>query len=1255
MIGNAFGALIYRGKLGLNPIIFAGDKLCDVLHRTLVMYRVVTTSLGPQSPQTPQEWDMYHRAIANEFRKMGCLHPVFYWEEKHLRSHLSALNVVTQHVTRDKDGELSPDFFDTERLHDCEVSYLRYVSSHLTKILIVSRDYYNCRGVKHLVIELLANSVLVPVLGLFTPSTVSIWLDMLLTMLMPPEVTPTDALPVAPSPSLMNLDMPSLSDEEVLSRVEGHAYAACLYHPMSCPNPNIYTVAYNRAGMEDATSAASMVWNALDISPPGLLSAISSADEDYMRCQCSAPTSRGLIYIVQESEDAFILMMCNYSCDVKCMNSNSKAIKSIQFKSIDEISNLLTNTMELNFSPVQVRAERATSFVNDVVDTLINAAEKSEDAEAKTETVADVLEKEEDDKSERDESQESAFPPVMDIDTDLWMEQERTVLLFDLQGAVEEFIQGNTPTAIVDRDTMYTDGEETLTILNDGVGTRSLARILNVLEALVSHGYITEPPSVPQLQFSASVESDSSNTQNVSLDQRQIEASVHESYFDTTPSPRSNEDESRVTNTPTKNKKKSSNTRSKSISSRIIDSLTPDFLMTTSAASTTATVTASTAPISSASSRDDTDRPVQMSTDAPIESLAYTLLNRSPLHCCSHHLTSHILSGEFFWFWQSALALESLGDRPLNNLMMRMESEERNAHCLCSVSAMSLDDRFVDACEELLSFGLLQSRPASKGSMGSVYDREDHTCITLYKLNAMKIILFESLRHGLLYDRLALMTEMIADDPTGKEASAPWKPTAFLKSSADTTRALELLLPLKGRKVCFRNVEITRPISLNIFGKFNSRRSYKESAPKDATKGRKKEDRLPGASATKVVSQKSEKGLLGMFSDSNDDKPIPSGDKEKVNGPSSTPARASTAAESSSSLLSFVSFPSMDILGSEDTAYVPHLEFSKNADIVQVYRMKRDTADEVWAQKLGRRGGEGYVESSFMGEEIAKSGIKDGAIGKSMDKILSLISTRKDSRRATQVAMLEHEPRDSSALTRQPLVQTMKAERIAEIMFKLSILLRDRPTTQFLESRNIWRSSQSSIHVTYLKHDKETVSGTKSLVNAASSQVMIYYFAVLESPVIQCTVRSEQDPSQSRMKYVSCCPVHGYYQKTVRKVAFEQRIKKVTSKLEEETGNTAHSHHEQDASTTLAQLVNRYNGRCVCDIWVMKRRFSDFEDLHKHMKEQVSSYVYHLFHMPQKHNMSVVNTSHFLGKRTHGLQEYLRDMLSVLGVSSEVL
>jgi hypothetical protein len=183
-------------------------------------------------------------------------------------------------------------------------------------------------------------------------------------------------------------------------------------------------------------------------------------------------------------------------------------------------------------------------------------------------------------------------------------------------------------------------------------------------------------------------------------------------------------------------------------------------------------------------------------------------------------------------------------------------------------------------------------------------------------------------------------------------------------------------------------------------------------------------------------------------------------------------------------------------------------------------------------------------------------------------------------------------------------------QRKAEIAFILRILLRDRPPLEFLESRNILKQQKVAVLSHYSSYNIEILKYEKLSIPSSTQQVVVYYIDVYQ----RCPSRP--------------CPVH------------LSPGQEKESENEKAKGNTGR--------------VRVYPHKCTCKKWTIRRRYTDFDELHKHLKNHIDSDFFSAFKLPQKAYVQVVQSSFFYAKRLMGLREYLRSLLTGLPDMAEV-
>ena len=205
-------------------------------------------------------------------------------------------------------------------------------------------------------------------------------------------------------------------------------------------------------------------------------------------------------------------------------------------------------------------------------------------------------------------------------------------------------------------------------------------------------------------------------------------------------------------------------------------------------------------------------------------------------------------------------------------------------------------------------------------------------------------------------------------------------------------------------------------------------------------------------------------------------------------------------------------------------------------------------------------------------------------------------------------------------------------QRRAEVAFILRILLRDRPPLEFLVSRNILQpplphksslvrpspssSPSPSYNIEILKYEKADTGG---------QQVVVYYIDVY------------------RRRAQASCPVHvepGAERGGGRERGEEDRDRERDSRDSRDEG--------------AGGRVRIYPHKCNCKKWTIRRRYADFDALHRPLKAHLSAPLLADFRLPQKAYVQAVQTSFFYAKRLMGLREYLRSLLLGLPDMAEV-
>jgi hypothetical protein len=201
-IADALGMLLSQLKERVHPIMFVFDTICDAITRQFQVYRTVLLDVrhdaemrqilrdSNQGTVSLADWNRLQARIAEEFRRRGRLHPMLIWDGSEVEggdqsstSQAGDRLVMADHLSMEE-------FQDPERIKQCERSYLRFVSSRIIRKLLVNKENLNSKPIRHLVREIFANTILLPVASLFVPSTINWWIDMAMVQMNATEAQP---------------------------------------------------------------------------------------------------------------------------------------------------------------------------------------------------------------------------------------------------------------------------------------------------------------------------------------------------------------------------------------------------------------------------------------------------------------------------------------------------------------------------------------------------------------------------------------------------------------------------------------------------------------------------------------------------------------------------------------------------------------------------------------------------------------------------------------------------------------------------------------------------------------------------------------------------------------------------------------------------------------------------------------------------------------------------------------------------------
>ena len=409
---------------------------------------------------------IFRSAIAEELRQRNHLHPMFYlpveWDEK-----------VSGHFAGGDPARLSEaDFFNSQRIKACEAKYFQYLGKHLTKILLVEKDDYNCKVVRHLLTELLANCVLYPVCGLFTPLVVNQWVDYALT----PAAAST-----GPGEGLSDRSLTSMPQKDPVEMMD--------YSPPPGFTSDRFW-AYFKAGVREKDICKKLLTQ-----NSGSYLIISLNDNDLF-CLLSvyedtgSPGEKGLYHVpfVGYTTDPAGFQICMLSSEEYFPVSVGPP-PSIE---------LLNGSMFITLEQLVVALSSIASTgvcLNDAEATTISA----EDGRGSGNISIPESGNGSDEVDEVAERVLSHVEPPAD-DKELFMEQERLVLLYELQGAVEEFrdairfhqSQKKTGSGFSSWSAASKGAaleQQTVNMCGDKSAIRSLKRFILCLEDVIFHGF----------------------------------------------------------------------------------------------------------------------------------------------------------------------------------------------------------------------------------------------------------------------------------------------------------------------------------------------------------------------------------------------------------------------------------------------------------------------------------------------------------------------------------------------------------------------------------------------------------------------------------------------------------------------------------------------------------------------------------------------------------------------------------------------
>lgn len=425
------------------------------------------TRSGASAPSEYEALTMFRRAVAEEVRQRRHLHPMFYlpveWDEK-----------VSGHFKGGDPGKLSEaDFFNSQRLKACEAKYYQYLGKHLTKVLLVDKDDVNCKVVRHLITELLANCLLYPIFSLFTPLVVNQWVAYALTPVVSPEETGSG----------------NVQDQGTVSNKEPVLMEDC------SPPPGFVADrcwAFFKAGVTERAVSRSLCEH-----PTGTYIIISLNNKDLFCLLCvfqnQNTDEKGLYHVpfVGYTTDPTGFQICLLSAEEYFPVSVGPP------SAIEHLNGSLFVTLEQLVTALSSIATMGCSLNDN--DNHAAGGESNEKNGDNMREADEQSEQSKDDFETREERVLSHVEVVVD-DKELWAEQERLVMLYELQGAVEEFQDAlrfcgaqrkpSTGFGAWNGGTKRPHDERPLVnIYGDKTAIRALKRFILCLEDIIFHGY----------------------------------------------------------------------------------------------------------------------------------------------------------------------------------------------------------------------------------------------------------------------------------------------------------------------------------------------------------------------------------------------------------------------------------------------------------------------------------------------------------------------------------------------------------------------------------------------------------------------------------------------------------------------------------------------------------------------------------------------------------------------------------------------
>ena len=1227
VLGNVFGLIVQRGQSRVDPIAFVCDKIANILTRSLRLYRSAKEELMKSNPElfnaTPvvsEDWKKLQLALADEFRRKGRLHGMFGLRvpraaaggggggEAAAASTAGSGSVrLPISIGQEMRPDLTPEeFFDESRLHACEARYLRHISTLIFPILMCNDGERNCKVIKSLLKEVVAQSVLQPIFALFVPSTMNYWLAIprgceivdelaksgqidaaaeaeaaagssityLETDQM--EMMRTDAYPVAVAPEGFSADvhwrhlggMIGIDEAELLlvGKPEGTFLMRCM------EMPGYYSISFVQAPhtVDGADTA--------DTAPEAALTGTDDGDDD------------------DDDDD-------DDDGDSNCNGTESKRTRSpvshvLVLATAPSTFELVVMDMDTDKYPEDVCAGSLSEFMQKI-------------------------------------SVFARYGIEFDRDED-GMRAPRAVVQYsggESLGLVRDGSGGHVdltgPVVFTPLDHDSSD-EEGLADGGGGGGGDPQA-----LPAPTAGG--SDTPSAADIEFDDSVTPP------------EIEASTRATAR-STPRPISTPSPTMDRNSWVGHTAHSTN----SVDDEFRFSAERMYLLGEMSGAVDEFVT--TYEYFHAKSAEAgammAGSCVEISDDRGCHSVGRLLTILETILCygCAEYTPSGAetecvggsssgLGDEFasapagsatlYDYFRDISAMLLSGDEDSCNL------EEMLVGVQMGLDAVSLALSAEDVRNNPLMFAVNPSIGHSGAQIPSTCAADDawgtdramsrdsqssaglHDELEAMELKAWEITAFHRNRlRALIYHLLATgclitcLEDMLADVQSFHQNNAAalaeryWLPHSFAFSGGGKSlqEVIAVCFPLVGKTVVLREKSRGRPAAPDGGG------TEVKDAGSDAGgtgTGTGSPRRPP-----RPLSQKMAAGAMNFIT-------MP------VKMLNTTVSTVRNAANNVSSRFDFDSDPAVP--GNENDSF---LVFGRNADMVDVSRMRRDLADKEWGRRRG---------------SVQYSAVKEGS---ALDAD-SLTESEQESLGGSLI--------NPFASTRRETVVLTDYQKKAEKVFKLSMLLRDRPAVEVLASRNMWLPSPMKLTASITLVEKRE---SKSALNPLGSTILLYKIAV--EMTRSCEFHGVGDDAV--LAAAGTGAGAGASDEIIARGSGGGGNAPLRSDIVGSAGgplSEAIAKRDAKLKQTVApkdtdrdQFNYDYN---LVESWLVERRYSDFEELAKVLKSSAGSVMSsrHIS-LPPKHNISGQWSSSFMEKRKQKLQGYMDDVLTTFAVSEEI-